>query len=247
MRIPALVGGLACATAALVTHSATADERPAEAAAPAKVNAFEIAFGLGVVTPSGDFTARPGDSVRQQAQTGASAEVALGFRFDRHASIALTGAYAHYDVGPGVPASAEGAWYSTHGFGAGLSGTWHFVPDGLLDPWVSFGAGWRAVRLVERRTTAAEQTTATPGVRHGVDVVQARVGLEWRLTSSIALGPFLGADATVFLAERALGGGTTNAIPSEDLALATFFHGGVGGRFDLGGRISTAPRSVASR
>ena len=81
---------------------------------------------------------------------------------------------------------------------------------------------------------------------HGPKLMAARLGIHFRASEGVAIGPVIGADATVFTFQD------TSSVQTNisDPRLSTFVFAGLQGRFNVGGSTSsthtTAP-TVAQR
>ena len=78
---------------------------------------------------------------------------------------------------------------------------------------------------------------------HGFDVGKLRAGIDFRMDENVAIGPMIGADATLFLFQDFPNVQTNISDPT----VSTFVYAGLQGRFDIGGQTTTAPRTVAQR
>ena len=107
----------------------------------------------------------------------------------------------------------------------GLRADWHFRPGSVADPWVSLGTGWRSLWLVPDAGGSASL--------HGFDVVRVQLGVDYRLSSRVALTPVLGAGMTVFVAQKGRQEGEPDNI--ADPRPNVFFTAGLMARFDLFG------------
>ena len=105
---------------------------------------------------------------------------------------------------------------------AGLQGQYHFLPEARLDPWVSLGLGWRGYW--------ADRDGETHGLK-GFDLARLRIGLDYRVSSTLAFGPVVGIALTQFLDEEPPGVDGYRDV--NDKELDTFVFVGAGGRFDL--------------
>lgn len=118
----------------------------------------------------------------------------------------------------------------------GIHATYHIAPYERIDPYVSLGTGYR-VLMQDRDADGADMW------QHGLQLGKARVGVDIRLNSSVAVGPFIGADMNMFLFENPEGEAGNREIPNKDLS--SFVYAGVAGRFDLGGGRKNARETVA--
>ncbi len=103
---------------------------------------------------------------------------------------------------------------------AGVEADFHFRPSQAVDPWVSVGTGVRAYLV--------EDGDYTIGV--GAELARLQVGADFRLNDSIALGPVLGASATLYGAEKQP---MQDFHELSDKGINWTFTAGVAGRFNL--------------
>ena len=189
-------------------------------------NAFEIGIGAGYSQGVGD-VGKNVPSLTDSGGAGTSLELDLGWRIDPHFLVGIYGTGAWFTTGD-APGNAFNNWSAT----AGVQGAYHFLPGENLDPWISLGTGWRGywVNRPEGRDS-----------RHGLDLARLQVGLDVPVTNGVAVSPFVGASATLFLTQQLAQ--ETSFTDIQDRKVNVFLNAGVLGRFDLLG--SPAPRKVA--
>lgn len=189
-------------------------------------NAFEIGIGAGYNQGVGD-VGKNVPSLTDSGGAGTSLELDLGWRIDPHFLVGIYGTGAWFTTGD-APGNAFNNWSAT----AGVQGAYHFLPGENLDPWISLGTGWRGywVNRPEGRDS-----------RHGLDLARLQVGLDVPVTNGVAVSPFVGASATLFLTQQLAQ--ETSFTDIQDRKVNVFLNAGVLGRFDLLG--SPAPRKVA--
>lgn len=153
-------------------------EQPSE---PALAGHFIVGLGVSMQQLHGrlgsDALARHwlGDAVQVDGDLsiGASRYVALG----------VFASYARY----GAPSECSDCGAS--GFALGVQARYHLVQGTRFDPWLSAGAGYRAVSI---------QSDTHSDTASGIDVLDLRVGGDWYLAQSVGLGPFVGFTTGVF-------------------------------------------------
>jgi outer membrane protein W len=188
-------------------------------------NALELSVGTGYTQGFGSLSS--GVGMPSVVSPGISADVGVGYRIDPKWAVLWSGSYQ--DLNAERTATA-------HGFTTSLALQYHLAPMNRLDPWVELGAGYRI--LVEDPKTGPSLVT------HGVQLARVRVGLDFRAGEAVALGPVIGADATLFLFQDFPSVQTNIADPR----VSTFVFAGLQGRFDIGGSTrSSAVASVAKR
>jgi hypothetical protein len=179
--------------------------------------ALELVVGGGYTQGAGGAGAA-GD-VQDVTGAGGGIELGVGARLSPGFGAGLYGTLARFQRGDAI---GEGG--RAHAATIGLQATWHARTARSLGPWVSLGAGWRALRL-------APQDGPTSSV-HGVEVVRLRLGMDYRFSRRLAITPALGASMTVFVAE---GTAMTDLMSLQGNRVSVYAFTGVLGRFDLGG------------
>jgi hypothetical protein len=161
----------------------------------------EVALGVGNHLGLGKVD---GSQVRLQDLSGGGTtlELAVGYRVT---SAALLGVYATGSRLAGGDSPDQDSSVVTSS--AGLQVNWHARPAMLLDPWIGYGMGWRGIWLRRSSGTTTSQ---------GLDLARVQAGLDFRLASSFALSPVIGADWSLELWDDGLpgssGGAHVNAL-----------------------------------
>jgi len=179
--------------------------------------ALEIAVGGGYTQGAGG-AGRAG-SLEDITGAGATVEAQIGLRLTPTFSLAAYGTVASFQPGDEM-ASGSQARAAT----AGIQATWHARETRSLDPWVSVGAGWRALWLSPKDATSSSA--------HGVELMRVQLGVDYRLSPSVAITPVIGASASMFLVED---DAMSQLTGIHDKELNIYGFTGVLGRFDLGG------------
>lgn len=187
---------------------------------PAPSDAFELGVSASYTQPFGELAS--GENIAKMLDAGAAFWIDLGYRIDPRVSIG-TSLLFHESS----PDTAMGVGNSFHGTSATVSLTYHALPHDAIDPYVSAGTGYRV--LVSALRGANNDLTT-----HGPQLGRLLVGVDFRTSVSVAMGPFLGADVSAFLwqANEANGQHVTIRAPSAH----TFIYAGFGARFDVSGR-----------
>jgi hypothetical protein len=194
---------------------------------PAK-NAVELTVATGYAQGFGDIgTNRP--TLNDVGLAGGAAQIGVGYRLIPHLSLGIYGSGAMFSRGDQVDNSTN--LYSA---AAGAEATWHFLPSGSeFAPWVSLGTGWRGYWLHDDRGTTA---------LHGLEMGKLQLGVDYRMTSAVAISPVVGGDLSIFLTESNPGSRSFSNI--TDPKVNSFVFAGVLGRFDIP---TSADAQVASR
>lgn len=187
---------------------------------PAARGAFELGASASYTQPFGELMA--GEDIAKVLDAGAAVWVDLGYRINPHVSVA-TSLLFHESSADGT----LGVGNSFHGTAATIALTYHFLPHDAVDPYVSAGTGYRV--LVSSLRGADNDSTT-----HGPQVGRLLVGLDFRTSRDVALGPFLGADVNAFLWQASEANGEHARI--RGASANTFVYAGFGARFDFGGR-----------
>jgi hypothetical protein len=189
------------------------------------VGAIELQLNTGYAQtfgPSLDVNLAPDRSI---SAGGIGANLGLAYRANPFFSFGLVGGYSQ--AGGEEDASIRGGLI-------GVDATVHTAPYSRLDPYISMGSGYKM---------AWSSATARDDIMfHGFQAVRLNVGLDVRLSDSIALAPTIGGDLTTYL-WRNEGGGGNEGI--ENVRVNPSVFAGINGRFDLGGaRVREVPRDV---
>jgi hypothetical protein len=213
--------------------TARAAEVPERAPGPAPRGAFELGIAAGFSQGTGKFSRAPGDAVNDTARAGGAVDLEAGIRLAPHVSIGAYGGYAQFARSQLIAAGTQ-----VRSMTFGVQGQYHFDPDARLDPWIGLGAGYRV--------HAVSPDRGPDYLRHGLTLARVRVGIDWRLSRAVAIGPVLGADLNLFMWQRPAGGETVR-LDAEYYGIAPFFFGGLAGRFDaISGRAERTGSATAS-
>lgn len=197
-------------------------------------NAAEIGVGLGYSQPAGNLTRRGGDAVADIARGGGEVNAEVGYRIDSHWLVGLYGGYGQYHAPGGTSSDIVNT------ANGGIQGQYHIMPFQRVDPWISLGVGYRGFF-----TTPDNGATRA---LHGLQLARARVGVDYRVSETVALGPVIGMDLTMFTSEHVPGaGGQLAAVGSDNVTVTPFFFAGIGGKFDIGSERERSERMVAQR
>jgi hypothetical protein len=188
-------------------------------------DALELRVSAGYSQGVGSLDSGDGQTVQDVAGVGGGIDLGIGFRASTHFYL---GAYA-----TGALYSAVAPDASVSSVAGGLESTWHFRPYRSLDPWISLGLGYRAFWA-----SAPGQGATTWS---GFEIGRFGLGVDYRLSPSVALGPTVVADLVYFSKK------TDASAPQGFIggAVSAFVSAGVGVRFDFFGQ--TSERVVAGR
>lgn len=232
--------GIAVATFALAaasagTASAQTTVREVEMETPeggqigAPLNAFEIQVDTGYNQGFGPAVpATEGTDATSLGAAGLGAGLGLHYRANPYASVGINGTYNMQNLAGGA---------EIRGATAGIDGVFHTAPYSRLDPWVSVGAGYRMM------WDMPEGDNNNMFV-HGFQLAKAKVGIDIRVSESIALAPTVGGDLSLFLWRNPEGRVSTQTVDTP--RLNAFVFAGVSGRFDAGGE-RTRPVTIVSK
>ena len=202
----------------------TSGERPARAPMGAPSNALELSVATGYTQGFGSL--RSGVGMPSVVGPGLGVDVGIGWRIDPRLAVVGTGQYQEF--------TAERT-SAARGMAGSIGVQYHLAPMSRVDPWVEAGVGYRL--LWEVPNVGPTLTT------HGFDVGKLRAGIDFRMDENVAIGPMIGADATLFLFQDFPNVQTNISDPT----VSTFVYAGLQGRFDIGGQSTTGPRTVAAR
>jgi hypothetical protein len=190
---------------------------------PAPRDALELSFGTGYTQGFGSLRGNVG--LPSVATAGVGFNFGLGYRINAHWAVLWTGEYEEFtaersDIVDGIT-NTVGAQY-------------HLAPTNKIDPWAELGAGYRYLW---------ESSRYAPSVGwHGFQLVHLRVGIDFRADPVTAIGPVIGADATMFQYEDLPYYYTAHI---NDTRLSTFVYAGLQGRFDIGGHTPAVYQTYA--
>lgn len=231
----ALVCGIA--SSAQAQEGVTADARvevdaTADTTDPGSVRAprrsFEVGVNGGYTQPFGEI--KDGQGFTDIVDAGGLVGLMLGYRFTPHWSLEGTTSFHESAVD-----TRQGEQLDVRGLTVGVQGTFHARPYERVDPYVSLGAGYRMLWLVP---------DFEPNMLiHGFELAKVMVGVDFRVSEDVALGPVVGADLNLLLWEN--GSPDVNDDNIDDPRPSTFLFAGVAGRFDVGGdRVTRSGRGV---
>jgi hypothetical protein len=179
---------------------------------------FEFALGGGYTQGAGG--AGIFGNIEDVAGPGATLEVQLGYRVSSRVAVSAYGTAARFRHGDLI---GEGS--RAYGASAGLQVAWHASDTRSLDPWVSVGAGWRGL-WIER---AGMQRMSM----QGIELMRVQLGIDYRLSSRLAIAPVIAASLSTFLVENTVM--PDDFTPVMDKRLNLYGFAGCLGRFDIGG------------
>lgn len=165
---------------------------------------FQIGVGGTMVQPFGNVAEDVGS--RYRGGMGGGPQIDLGFGLDR---FVFVGTYGEMQWLSEASVCAECSGMT---WGAGLFVRYHLVQGSRLDPWLSYGVGYRAL--------AAESQGQSLSYA-GVEWMRLQFGATWFKTPNLGLGPII-----------QLGAGTMTTRP------ATESPGGASFRFQVGLRVA---------
>ncbi len=182
---------------------------------PAMTDALEITIAGTYLQGAGGL----GDRMDSAAITtpGAGAEIAIGYRATPNLTI---GGYGTINGFPDHGSSDDTVTGSV-----GINAIWHVDPLSSIDPWLSAGGGVK--RLWAGRSNALDRTL------FGVELLDARAGVDYRLAKWFAIGPAVGVSITMYTHEADNTHRGYRSIDDKDINLT--ITAGIQGRFDVPG------------
>jgi outer membrane protein OmpA-like peptidoglycan-associated protein len=207
--------GLSCILCASASAQETGNSYLAQhLRAPAK--ALELKVGTGYTQGFGNVA--PGRDVPTVAGAGLGVSADIDYRLSHFWSVGVEGQYQEFTSEQNT---------SARGIAANLGATYHFNPTLRGDPWARLGTGYRV--LYENDPVGASGTTQ---LRHGFELLAAKVGYDVRVSEDVAIAPVIGADLNMFVWENPSSAGSGVMASPQ---VATFVYAGLQGRFDIGG------------
>ena len=195
-----------------VVNTAAADTS-VHGSMPAIDGGLEVAVSLGSATSVGDV----GDGMAADDLIGTAGQLELkvgtrltpnlGLSFYSQAQALTEGSNRARDVYTGS---------------AGLMMDFHLRPRAPIDPWIGIGAGVAAILV--------EQDGHSLAV--GVELARIQAGVDFRLSKDFAIGPMIGASATLYGAQKTP---MNDFAEIDDKGINWTFSAGVAGRFNAFG------------
>ncbi|HMG56654.1 MAG TPA: hypothetical protein VK601_24305 [Kofleriaceae bacterium] len=179
---------------------------------------FELALGAGYTQGAGG--AGLIGAIEDLAGPGGTVELQLGYRASAQFAAGCYGTVARFRHGDAI-----GDGSRAYGATAGIQAVWHSTTSRSLDPWISVGAGWRGLWLSRVGSQASSM--------QGIELVRVQTGIDYRLSSRLAVAPVIALSLSVFLVENAAMPDDFTSVEDKQLNLYGF--AGFLGRFDLGG------------
>jgi hypothetical protein len=179
-----------------------------------------IDLKLGYAVPTGDIVTLGGATYSgPMSYTWSGAipiEVAGRYRFGPSLSV---GVYFQYD--PAFVATrfcAPTMTCSAYDMRVGVEAVYGFLPERALNPWVSLGTGWEWTHFSVATADLSAAVTYS-----GWEYFNAQVGLDWNLSKTFAVGPYVGFFGGSYTSRS----GSTTAGPEEGSIDSQFrtFHG----------------------
>lgn len=152
---------------------------------------FTAFGGASVIVPGGDLGA--GVTLSQIANAGVGGEAGIAIGLSRYSGLELRGQFVK------LSSSSECPTCQSQMFAAGLGLTYHTAQALGFDPWVRFGAGYRAL-TVSGPLTDVLNTAPTPGTFQGVDFASFSLGGDYFPVPWFGIGIFFGGDVGVNVA-----------------------------------------------
>jgi hypothetical protein len=184
--------------------------------APPPDSSFELSLGLGYGQGLGSVAAGV-PRLQEFGNAGGSFTIDTGWRFDPRFMVGVYGEVGTFDGG-----SMRNADHANT-VAAGLQGQYHVLPGRKYDPWLGVGFGWRGY--------FADRSLLGTHKLQGLDLARLRLGLDYRVSPAVALGPVFGITLTDFISEKRPGGDSYS--DTSDRKLNTFVFAGLQGRFDM--------------
>jgi hypothetical protein len=104
-------------------------------------------------------------------------------------------------------------------FRLGFEAQYHFIPDGLFNPWVGVGLGYESASLHVRGPGGEAKASAS-----GLELADLMIGADVRLTQKIGIGPVLSASAAQYSTAELESNGTTKSGDIGDKAIHSWFN-----------------------
>ena len=157
-----------------------------------------MALRLGAGVPFGSATSESGDTQRARYSTQFASEIALGVKLSAPVYI---GGYAglwtgsegddEYTGGLCNNGASHDVDCKTQSTRLGLEVQYHFVPDGMANPWLGYGLAYEwAQENIEDRIGGRTERSSAEGLQYG----RLQGGLDFRFTKIFGVGLYLQAE-----------------------------------------------------
>ncbi len=146
----------------------------------------------------------------------------VGYGVSRSAAAELSASYGLFTETTGCTGC------SGRSFDVGLGFSYRLAQGIAVDPWASFGMGYRMASLSLSPSAAARLPAASDKAYHGLDVARLALGADFYPVPSFGVGPYFGADFGTFLGRPTPEGGAIGgAVVDPGGATYAFFHIGL--------------------
>ncbi len=195
---------------------------------PAVSRALEIAVGGGYLQGVGDI-AGVGPRVQDLSGPGGTVELKIGYRATENLAFGGYGTFSQFASGDDLAGGTD-----VRGATAGGFAEWHFRPAQSLDPWVGLSSGWRGLWL---SPDSGKNTSI-----QGWEIARVQLGLDYRLSPEVAIGPVVGASVNTFFTEDSPA--TSGFTDIHDPHASWLFFAGLQARFDAFGHKDVPGQAV---
>ena len=178
---------------------------------------IELAVAAGYAQGGGDI-GRDMAALDDVAGPGGAVELQVGYRIIPHLTLGVYGSLSAFDQGDALADDTR-----VTGATAGVQGIWHFRPSSSVAPWVSLGTGWKGLWL-------SPDTGKTASLQ-GLELARLQVGVDYRLSPSVAITPLVGGGLSMFLAQDSAMTSDYDEINDKEVSFSLF--AGLAGRFNL--------------
>jgi hypothetical protein len=181
--------------------------------------ALELGLGAGYSQGAGKLGGTMGN-LEDVSGAGGLVEVSLGYRIIPQLSVGAYGTFSKLQKGDHVVGNAD-----VLGATAGAQAVWHFRADRSVDPWVSLGAGWKALWVypVNSPTSSLQ----------GLELARLQIGADYRVSREVAIAPVIGASLSMFISEENQMTSSLTEIQDKKVNVTGF--AGLAGRFGVSG------------
>ena len=150
---------------------------------------FEFGLRAAYSVPFGKATDSPGDDLNQTIRRDVPISLDLNYRFNEEEYAGAYFSYGFSSLGdPLAAACASGASCSAHTLRIGLAAYYHFSPRGQYDPWLGASIGYEQAKVSASGPGGSSDATIA-----GLEILNLQVGLDYRVSSLFAVGPFVSA------------------------------------------------------
>jgi len=180
---------------------------------------LELGLGAGYSQGGGKLGGTMGN-LEDISGAGGLVELDLGYRIVPQLSLGVYGTFSKLQKGDHVAGNAD-----VLGATAGVQAVLHLRADRSIDPWVSLGAGWKALWV--------DPVNSATSSLQGLELARLQIGADYRVSKDVAIAPVIGASLSMFISEDNQMTSSLTEIQDKKVNFTGF--AGLAGRFGVHG------------